>query len=152
MRDGSDAHHERPLWATRSSVVATLFWHPNEWSKLRSITAHPSSTDCQHMRDFYKRIDQLLSDAEDCEFVADLATDPAKGATFRRIALQFRKIAVELKSQMDGGSIVFGPDDQFLSRAAQRCRDLAASTSDEKVATELRRLAADFEHKATAKP
>ena len=111
-----------------------------------------SKPERQHMRDFKERIDQLLSDADDCEFVGDLATDPAKRATFRRIALQFRKIAVELKSQIDGGSLVFGSDDHFLSRAAQRCRDLAASTNDEKVATELRRLAADFEFKATAKP
>ena len=46
------------------------------------------------MRDFKYRIDKLLVDAADCEMIGRLATDQGVATSFRRLATQFRDIAV----------------------------------------------------------
>ena len=95
------------------------------------------------MRDFKERLDKLLSDADDCELIGNLATDPAKRVTFRRIASQFHKLAAELKAQMAVvTTLAVASDEHFLLQEAEQCHDLATSTSGEKVATELQRLPA----------
>ena len=100
----------------------------------------------------WHRLKRLFSLWRRCRtgWPGNLPTDPAKRATFRRVAAQFRKIAVDLKIQMDGGSLTVGSDEYFRLQA-HRCRELAAFTSDERIASELLRLSEEFEVKAAAK-
>ena len=49
------------------------------------------------MKDLEAKLERLLAEAHDCELIGNLATDTAKRATFRRMAVQFREMAEQLK-------------------------------------------------------
>jgi SepF-like predicted cell division protein (DUF552 family) len=52
------------------------------------------------MKDLQAELERLLVNAEDCELIARLATDISKRETFRRIAIQLRAMAAELKADI----------------------------------------------------
>ena len=52
------------------------------------------------MKDLQAELEKLLVNAEDCELIARLATDVSKRETFRKIALQLRAMAAELKADI----------------------------------------------------
>jgi SepF-like predicted cell division protein (DUF552 family) len=49
------------------------------------------------MKDLKAELEKLLTNAEDCELIARLATDKGKRETFGRIARQLREMASDLK-------------------------------------------------------
>ena len=49
------------------------------------------------MKDLQKKLEKLLVEAEDCELIGRLASDVAKRETFRRLSMQLREKAEELK-------------------------------------------------------
>jgi len=52
------------------------------------------------MKDLKAELEKLLTNAEDCELIARLATDKSKRETFSRIAVQLREMAAELKAEI----------------------------------------------------
>ncbi len=52
------------------------------------------------MKDLKSKLEKLLTEAQDCDLIGNLATDSAKRATFRRMAAQFREMAEELKADI----------------------------------------------------
>lgn len=52
------------------------------------------------MRDMRAKLESLMTEAADCELIANLATDPAKRATFERMARQYRTMIEELKADI----------------------------------------------------
>jgi hypothetical protein len=52
------------------------------------------------MKDLQAKLEQILTEAHDCDLIGNLATDQAKRATFRRMAAQFREMAEELKADI----------------------------------------------------
>jgi hypothetical protein len=52
------------------------------------------------MKDLRAKLEQLLAEAHDCDLIGNLATDQAKRATFRRMAVQFREMAEQLKADI----------------------------------------------------
>ncbi len=53
------------------------------------------------MKDLHAELEKLLTNAEDCELIARLATDQAKRETFGQIAKQLREMAAELKTDIN---------------------------------------------------
>ncbi|HXO70384.1 MAG TPA: hypothetical protein VN838_15575 [Bradyrhizobium sp.] len=49
------------------------------------------------MKDLKAELEKILTNAEDCELIARLATDKSKRETFGRIARQLREMASDLK-------------------------------------------------------
>jgi hypothetical protein len=49
------------------------------------------------MKDLTDRLQQLLTDAEDCDLIGKLATDMTKRETFKRLADQLRKAAADIE-------------------------------------------------------
>ncbi len=68
------------------------------------------------MKDLQTKLEKLLSDAQDCDLIGNLATDQAKRATFRRMAAQFREMAEELKADI-GARIAAARDDGPIAPA-----------------------------------
>ena len=52
------------------------------------------------MKDMQAKLTKLLDDANDCDLIGNLATDPRKRATFRRMAHQLRAMAAELRAEI----------------------------------------------------
>jgi len=52
------------------------------------------------MKDLKAELEKLLVNAEDCELIARLATDPAKRQTFTRLTKQLRELAAELQADI----------------------------------------------------
>ena len=52
------------------------------------------------MKDLKAELEKLLVNAEDCDLIARLATDPDKRQTFSRIATQLREMAAELRAEI----------------------------------------------------
>jgi hypothetical protein len=50
------------------------------------------------MKDIQHRIEKLLSDAEDCSLISKLATNPAKREAFQKLAIDYRRMALELEA------------------------------------------------------
>ena len=50
------------------------------------------------MQDLSAKLEKLLSEAEDCELVARLATDLRKRAHFARLAVDLRRMAHEIQT------------------------------------------------------
>ena len=50
------------------------------------------------MKDIQHRIERLLSDAEDCALISKLATVPAKREAFQKLAIDYRRMALELEA------------------------------------------------------
>jgi hypothetical protein len=53
------------------------------------------------MNDMAMAVEKLLADADDCDLISKLATDPLKRTTFKRLADQLRLAADELKAVME---------------------------------------------------
>ena len=109
------------------------------------------------MANLDNRIRCLLSDADDCDLIGNLASDAANRRTFRKLAHAFRQIAEELKRDIDRRKA--GPDQrslremsdrEFLLHQAREFRELAAGVAEESIRSELLRLASDFEARAAA--
>jgi hypothetical protein len=49
------------------------------------------------MKDLQTKLEKLLIEAEDCELIGRLASDATKRETFRRLSVQLREMAEELK-------------------------------------------------------
>ncbi len=52
------------------------------------------------MKELKAELEKLLTNAEDCDLIARLATDKSKRETFARIAKQLREMAAELKADI----------------------------------------------------
>jgi len=52
------------------------------------------------MKDLTAELEKLLTNAEDCELIARLASDKSKRETFSRIARQLREMASDLKADI----------------------------------------------------
>jgi hypothetical protein len=52
------------------------------------------------MKDLKAELEKLEVNAEDCELIARLATEPVKRETFKRIAKQLRDMAAELRADI----------------------------------------------------
>jgi hypothetical protein len=52
------------------------------------------------MKDLQAKLESLLAEAQDCDLIGNLATDPDKRATFRRMAAQLREVAEQLKADI----------------------------------------------------
>ena len=52
------------------------------------------------MKDLKAELEKLLTNAEDCELIARLATDKSKRETFGRIANQLRDMAAQLQADI----------------------------------------------------
>ena len=50
------------------------------------------------MKVIQHRIEKLLSDDEDCVLISKLATVPAKREAFQKLALDYRRMALELEA------------------------------------------------------
>ena len=49
------------------------------------------------MQDLKAKLEKFLADAEDCDLIARLATDPTKRQTFRSLADNLRKMAADVE-------------------------------------------------------
>jgi hypothetical protein len=61
------------------------------------------------MKDLEAKLEKLLADAEDCDLISKLATDVTKRATFRRLAMQTRAMAEEVRQAIAGRVNETGP-------------------------------------------
>lgn len=52
------------------------------------------------MKDLKAKLETLLTEAADCELIANLATDPVKRASFERMAHKYRVMIEELKADI----------------------------------------------------
>ena len=52
------------------------------------------------MKDLTAELEKLLTNAEDCELIARLASDKSKRETFSRISRQLREMASDLKADI----------------------------------------------------
>jgi hypothetical protein len=52
------------------------------------------------MKDMQAKLSKLLDEANDCDLIGNLATDPRKRATFRRLAHEYRVMAAELRADI----------------------------------------------------
>ncbi|ETR76310.1 hypothetical protein X566_17265 [Afipia sp. P52-10] len=50
------------------------------------------------MQDLKAKLEKLLTDAEDCDLIAKLATDNVKRETFNKLARQLRQMAAEVEA------------------------------------------------------
>jgi predicted transcriptional regulator len=57
------------------------------------------------MQDVKERLDKLRVDAEDCELISKLATNPAKRLAFEALAEQYQKMARDIESLIASGDI-----------------------------------------------
>lgn len=59
------------------------------------------------MQDLKSRLEKLLVEAEDCDLIANLATDQVKRQTFGTLASQLRQMAAEVQAviEMAGGPV-----------------------------------------------
>lgn len=53
------------------------------------------------MKDLQDKLEKLRTDAEDCDLIGNLATDPTKRDMFRRLAAQLRQMVEEVQSVVD---------------------------------------------------
>jgi hypothetical protein len=49
------------------------------------------------MKDMMETLRKLRGDAEDCDLISNLATDPAKRETFAKLALRLRQSATDIE-------------------------------------------------------
>jgi hypothetical protein len=52
------------------------------------------------MKELTKALEKLLADAEDCDLISKLATDPLKRDTFKRLADQLRLSAADIEKAL----------------------------------------------------
>jgi hypothetical protein len=53
------------------------------------------------MKDATKKLERLLTDAEDCALLSKLAADPAKRERFARLSTRFREMAKKLETAIE---------------------------------------------------
>lgn len=53
------------------------------------------------MQDLKSRLEKLLVEAEDCDLIANLATDQVKRRTFKNLATQLRQMAADVRAVID---------------------------------------------------
>jgi hypothetical protein len=54
------------------------------------------------MEDLHAKLEKLLIEAEDCDLIAKLATDLNKRKLFKRLAVDLRTMARDIRSVMGG--------------------------------------------------
>ncbi len=54
------------------------------------------------MEDMSAKLEKLLSEAEDCDIIGRLATDPNKRALFKKLAVDLRAMARDIKAVIAG--------------------------------------------------
>jgi hypothetical protein len=52
------------------------------------------------MKDLTAKLERLLSEAAECDLIANLATDPDKRAAFERMARHYRTMVEELRADI----------------------------------------------------
>jgi len=52
------------------------------------------------MQDLVAKRDKFLTEAADCELIANLATDPAKRSTFQHLAKRLKELAHDLEIEI----------------------------------------------------
>jgi hypothetical protein len=52
------------------------------------------------MQDLKAQREKLLVNAADCDLIANLASDPKKRETFRRLSTQLKKLAAEIDAEI----------------------------------------------------
>ena len=63
------------------------------------------------MQDLKSRLEKLLVEAEDCDLIANLATDQVKRQTFKKLAAQLRQMAADVRAVIDMNGGQTQPDD-----------------------------------------
>jgi hypothetical protein len=63
------------------------------------------------MKDIRHRIEKLLSDAEDCALISKLATVSAKREAFQKLAIDYRRMALELEAIVINDAIKDDPEE-----------------------------------------
>ena len=58
------------------------------------------------MQDTKQRLEKLLTDAEECQLICELATNHAKRAAFQKLAHEYRQMAADLEVLIASGTIV----------------------------------------------
>ena len=53
------------------------------------------------MEDLGAKLEKLLSEADDCDLIGKLATDPSKRELFTKLAVDLRGMASEIQSVID---------------------------------------------------
>lgn len=53
------------------------------------------------MQDLKSRLEKLLVEAENCDLIANLATDQVKRRTFKNLANQLRQMAAEVRAVIE---------------------------------------------------
>ena len=56
------------------------------------------------MEDLKSKLEKLLSEAEDCELIGRLATDPNKRELFKKLANDLRAMANDIRVVIAGGA------------------------------------------------
>ena len=54
------------------------------------------------MEDMRAKLEKLLIEAEDCELISRLATDPRKRELFKKLALDLRAMARDIEAVISG--------------------------------------------------
>jgi hypothetical protein len=54
------------------------------------------------MKDMLGRLEKLRNDADDCDLISKLATDPYKRQTFAKLAGDYREMAATLETIIKG--------------------------------------------------
>lgn len=62
------------------------------------------------MQDIKQRLERLRVDAEDCQLISRLATNPAKRKAFEALADEYQKMARDLEALIASGSIPGDPE------------------------------------------
>lgn len=97
------------------------------------------------MPDLKLKLEQLFTDAADCEMVGRLAVDATKRAEYRRRAEELRAVAERVREQIAQRPRT---DTDFLLQQAQRCRDMSSTLADETLKANLLTLASELEQTA----
>ena len=54
------------------------------------------------MQDLREKLEKLLTEAEDCQLIGRLATDPKKRELFERLATDLRQMARDIEAMIAG--------------------------------------------------
>ena len=94
------------------------------------------------MPDLKLKLEQLFTDAADCEMVGRLAVDPQKRTQYRQRAEELRAVADRVRAQISARP---RSDVDFLLAQAQRCRNLSIDLADDALKAHLLTLADELE-------
>ena len=57
------------------------------------------------MQDFQQRLEKLRIDAEECQLISQLATNPVKRNAFAQLADEYQKMAHDLEALIASGNV-----------------------------------------------